>query len=561
MFEQAADISGFAEGGNDQGQFFHGANRLGRRRRQRCSWNPLHVGSTYHCTQRLGIEDKYTGLIRLRRRKFLSDLLAVAFFTVLGFAVMGYHPGAEDDGVYLTAVKACLNPALYPRDSSFFRLQLQATQFDAWMADFVGWTGIPLAWSELLWQAISLFVILLACASIARQLFSDKRAHWGAVAMVSAMFTLPVAGTALTVADQYLHPRNLATALILIAVATILAGRRWLAVPLLLLAFLVHPIMAAFGISFCSILSIASLGGVHEWVESRRLRRTEASAAAAAAPLGWIFSPPTASWRRALNSKKYFHLYRWTWYEWLGAIAPIFLFWLLWRFAEKRGERRMARFALAVLIYGVFQQAVALIVASTPALVRLTPMQPMRFLHLIYLFLALIGGGLLGEYLLKSSVWRWALFLLATNAGMFAAQRQLFPGSEHLEMPGRPTANPWQQAFAWIRENTPTGAYFAVGAHYMSEPGEDYHSFRALAERSEMADANKDAAMVAQVPELGPVWEREVDAQAGWANFKLADFERLKAEFGVDWVLVAYPQPAGLDCRWHNEALAVCRIP
>jgi hypothetical protein len=76
-----------------------------------------------------------------------------------------------------------------------------------------------------------------------------------------------------------------------------------------------------------------------------------------------------------------------------------------------------------------------------------------------------------------------------------------------------------------------------------------------------MADANKDAAMVAQVPELGPVWEREVDAQAGWANFKLADFERLKAEFGVDWVLVAYPQPAGLDCRWHNEALAVCRIP
>ena len=507
------------------------------------------------------IEDKYTGFIRLRRRKFLSDLLPVALFTVPAFCVMGYHPGAEDDGVYLTAVKASLNPALYPRDSSFFRLQLQATQFDAWMADFVRWTGIPLAWSELLWQVISLFLILMACGSIARHLFANKRAQWGASAMVAAMFTLPVAGTALTVADQYLHPRNVATALILIAVSAILAGRRWLAVPLLLVAFLVHPIMAAFAISFCCILSLASLDSVHDWIENRRLRGAEVVAAAASAPLGWIFSPPTASWRIALNSKKYFFLFRWTWYEWLGAIAPIFLFWLLWRFAEKLGERRMARFALAVFVYGVFQQAVAMVVASTPALVRLTPMQPMRFLHLIYLFLALIGGGLLGEYILKSSAWRWALFLLATNAGMFAAQRQLFPGSEHLELPGRPTANPWLQAFAWIRVNTPTGAYFAVGAHYMAAPGEDYHSFRALAERSELADANKDAAMVAQVPELGPVWERQVEAQAGWENFQLADFERLKAEFGVDWALVAYPEAAGLDCRWHNGTLAVCRVP
>jgi hypothetical protein len=41
----------------------------------------------------------------------------------------------------------------------------------------------------------------------------------------------------------------------------------------------------------------------------------------------------------------------------------------------------------------------------------------------------------------------------------------------------------------------------------------------------------------------------------------LADFERLKREFGVNWALVSYPQPAGLDCRWHNASLAVCEIP
>jgi hypothetical protein len=76
----------------------------------------------------------------------------------------------------------------------------------------------------------------------------------------------------------------------------------------------------------------------------------------------------------------------------------------------------------------------------------------MRYLHLLYYFMPLIAGCLLGKYLLKSSIWRWAVFLLVINAGMFAAQRELFAGSEHLELPGRATANPWLQAFTWIRQ-------------------------------------------------------------------------------------------------------------
>jgi hypothetical protein len=57
------------------------------------------------------------------------------------------------------------------------------------------------------------------------------------------------------------------------------------------------------------------------------------------------------------------------------------------------------------------------------------------------------------------------------------------------------------------------------------------------------------------------VWAQQVAAAKGWSRFQLADFERLKAEFGISWVVVTYPQPVGLDCHWHNDALAVCRIP
>jgi hypothetical protein len=483
------------------------------------------------------------------------NIILILAFSLLAMATMGYHPGIEDDGVYLTAIKSDLNPVLYPHDSAFFRVQLQATLFDKWVADFIRFTHIPVSVTELLFQFISILLIIAGSWSIARVLFEEERARWAGVALTAAMMTLPVAGTALYLADQHLHPRNIATALVMLAVSRILAGKRWHAVPLLLLSFVLHPIMAALGISFCFFLTMAMLDPVHVWLRSLR------DSLAAVVPLGWILESPTPVWHRALQTRSYYFLYSWTWYEWLGALGPLFLFWLLWRVALKQKETTLARFSLAIFSYGVFQQALAMIILKSPALVRLTPMQPMRFLHLIYCFMTLVGGCLLGKYLLKSNTWRWAAFLTIINVGMFASQRALYGSSQHLELPGIKSSNPWLQSFAWIRTNTPTDAYFAMDPNYLAAPGEDYHGFRALAERSQLADMVKDTSVVTQVPELGPAWERQVDATSGWQNFKLADFQRLKNDFGVDWVIVSLPQPAGLACEWHNASLAVCRIP
>lgn len=468
---------------------------------------------------------------------------------------MGFHPGLEDDGIYLAAVKANLNPALYPHNADFFRLQVQATVFDQFMAGFVRVTHMSVSWAELFWQLVSLFVVLWACYGIARRLFPEPRAQWAAVAMVSALFTLPVSGTALFLMDQHLHPRNLATALVLLAVGRVLEDRCWQAAPLLLLAFAFHPLMAALGISFCIFLTAALSETVP--VRLRALR----SSTAAAVPLGWVFEPANAGWRKALDTHTYYYLYKWHWYEWLGALAPLALFWLLWRLARARSETRLARFALAVFAYGVFQQALALVMLTPASLIRLTPLQPMRYLQLVYFFMTLVAGGLLGKFALKSRAWRWAAFLLVFNGGMLWAQCAEFSASQHIEWPGRAPSNPWLQAFSWIRNNTPADAYFALDPHYLEAPGEDYHGFRALAERSQLADAVKDAAAVTQVPELGPEWERQVTAEEGWRSFQIADFERLKQEFGVDWALVDLRQTAGLDCRWHNDLLAVCEIP
>ncbi len=282
--------------------------------------------------------------------------------------------------------------------------------------------------------------------------------------------------------------------------------------------------------------------------------------AAAFLPLGWVFDPPNPLWRKSVLMHSSLCLYHWAWYEWLGAFAPLVLFWLLSRLAHRRGDRLLRRFALAVVAYGAFQLALAMILLAIPSLIRLAPLQPMRFLHLVYFFMALLAGCLLGRTLLKASPWRWAVYLAVINGGMFLSQWMLFDNSYHLELPGRAAANPWLQAFEWVRLNTPTDAYFSLNPEFMAAPGEDDHSFRALAERGMMADNVKDPAVVTQVPALAPVWVRDVEARKGWKSFRLADFERLKAEFGVDWVVVSDPAPAGLDCRWHNGNLSVCRI-
>ncbi len=483
-----------------------------------------------------------------------DNLLRLLMLALLAFVTMGYHPGLEDDHVYLAAIQSDLNSHLYPHDAAFFRVQLQATVFDQFMAGFVRVTRVPVAYAELLWQFLAILVILGACWDIAQFLFEDAWVPWAGVAFVGAMLTLPVSGSALTLADQHLHPRNLSTALILLAVCAVLRRRGWLTAFLLIMAFAMHPVMAAFGVSFCLFLLLS------EWMGSRSWIRAGSTGLNAAAPLGWIFEAPTVQWRRALETRRYLFLYRWTWYEWLGALAPLALFVWLWRWALRRGNEKLSRFALAVACYGAFQQAVAMFMLGIPRFIRLTPLQPMRYLHLVYYAMVLVAGCLLGQFLLRRSLPRWVAFLALAFGGMFAGQRALYPASPHLELPWLQSSNPWVQAFLWIRQNTPVDAYFALDPGYMRAPGEEYHSFRALAERSQLADAIKDAAVVTQVPELGKEWARESDALVGWKNFKHADFEHLHQEFGVNWVLKSYPGSAGLRCMWHNSQLEVCQI-
>ena len=483
----------------------------------------------------------------LTNMKNLARLLGL---TALGMLVQGYHPGLEDDAYYLAAIKNNLNPALFPHDADFFKVLFQATAFDKLIALSVRWTHIPLAWGLFLWQCAATFLVLWGCWRIARRCFDKEYEQWAAVALVAALLTLPVSGSGLSLTDQHLHPRALATALILAAIVAVLDGKRVLAGLLLLAAFPLHLNMTPFGVSYCFFLMFNPM---------LNPKKSDHPQVAALIPLGWLFEPSSDAWRQAEATRQFYFLLHWHWYEWLGIVGPLAFLWWFRSLALGRRSIVMARVAERMVYFGVFQFAVALILMLPTRLERLRSLEPMRFLHLVYMLFVLLSGGLLARYILKRSVIRWLLLFVPLCAGMFYAQRQLYPYTVHLELPGRSSGNDWVEAFHWISQNTPVDSEFALDPQYMAMPGEDYHGFRALAERSVLADAIKDPCIVVRVPSLGPRWLRELHAQAGWRNFQKADFERLKSQMGVDWVVV--PKPVqGLTCPHKNARVSVCRI-
>jgi hypothetical protein len=489
-----------------------------------------------------------------------KTLVLLALLTAFAFSLLGYHPGLEDDAFYLAAIKRNLNPALFPHDAEFFRLQFQATIFDKLVALFVRLTHLSVAWTVLLWQLAAIFLLLQGCWRISRRCFAEPAAQWAAVTTIAVLLTLPVSGTAINLADQYLHPRTLATAAILAAIVAVRDRRLGVAGVLLAVASAIHAIMASFGISFCAFLLWNQRGS------RPRLQSSLPVAAALLLPLGWIFEPASDAWRQAAATRSFYFLGRWRWYEWLGVFAPLALLYALQRFLQRRREAGGEGPALpplvsSLLYYGVFQTVVGLLIMLPPSLERLRPFEPMRYLHLLYLLFFLILGGLLGRYFLEGHLYRWALLFVPLSAGMFYAQREMFSATEHLELPGIEPHNQWLQAFAWIRQNTPVDSLFALDPRYVELPGEDYHGFRALAERSALADYDKDAGMAARVPGLAPRWLREVNAQSGWQNFQSADFQRLNNDFGVNWVIVDRRNaPAGMTCRYEKQQLHVCRL-
>jgi ABC-type transport system involved in cytochrome c biogenesis ATPase subunit len=335
-----------------------------------------------------------------------------------------------------------------------------------------------------------------------------------------------------------------------LAVACALERRYVKAIAWLLGTALIHPLMPVYGILLLALLA---------WNQSRPAK---AELVAAAPVLGFLFERPTEAYHQAALLHWQHYVMRWPWYCWLGIIAPITVFYWFGRIARARGMANVELLCRSLWSFVLVALLGALILDIPPRFEEIARAQPLRSLHLAYVLLVLLAGGMAGRFVLKRSAARWTLLFLPLCAGMACVQFQLFPATEHIEWPGAASRNGWVETFEWVRQHTPVDAYFALDPRYMEQPGEDEQSFRAIAERSMLADVVKDSGAVTMFPRLAEKWWEQVEAHRDWNSFQAADFQRLKTRYGVDWVVLSRKPVAGLSCPYHNQNsnLAVCQV-
>jgi hypothetical protein len=476
-----------------------------------------------------------------------KDFFLLSLLTLGALLVHGYHPWVEDAEIYLPGVEKILQPQLFPFNAQFFQSHAQLTLFPNLIAASVRLSHLPLNAVLFFWQLTSIFLLLMACWELISQCFADSRARWAGVAMVAALLTLPVAGTALYIMDQYINPRNLVAFAVIFAIAKVIDRKYFQAGLFLLFAAAIHPLMSVFALSYCAVLIC-----IREF--DRRL------ATLALLPFGISFEPPSQAYHQVALSHSYFYLLQWHWYEWLGVIVPLALLWWFCRIARARKSRNLELLCRALIVYEFVYVVVGVVLSIPARFESVARLQPMRSLYLLYVLFFLFAGGLLGEYVFKNRAWRWAVLFVPVCAGMFLVQRDLFPASAHVEWPGVTSTNQWVEAFQWVRANTPRDAIFALDPWYMHIPGEDENGFEAIAQRSMLADAVKASGAVSMFPAMADEWLRQMQAQTGWSKFQAQDFRRLQAQYGVSWVVLQRPGIAGLECPYRNAAVLVCKV-
>lgn len=402
----------------------------------------------------------------------------------------GYRYAASDQAFYIPAVVRQLDPTAFPRDAALIDSQAKLTVVDEIVATAVRLTGLSLQQLFLGLYVGTLALLLGAGARIGSHLY---RTRW-AVAALAAGLTLrhAIAKTGANTLEAYFHPRQLAFALGLWAVAAFLERRGRAALVLLAAAAAIHPTTALW---FLIWLGAAALLGRPAW----RARLVTAAAVAAVGgaialwrgPLAGHLAIMDADWLAAIGEKDLFPL-AWPLDAWITNLVTIPIVLLCWRARQRAGltvpgETPVALGAMALVLLFVcwlpfdaahFALAVQMQVARVFWL--------LDFLATVYLVWWFAEGSaaaprraaLVASLLLAASLARgvYTCFVEFPDRRIFAVDVQ------HED---------WRDAMAFARASDPRSGWLA-DPHHAAKYGS---SLRAAGHRDVLMEAMKDRAI------------------------------------------------------------------
>ena len=500
--------------------------------------------------------------------------------------VHGYHPLAEDGGLYVTGIEYTLDRSLFPHYTAFVREHLSFSIFAPVTATIVRSTHLSLLSTLFLLNLLSVWMTLFAARQILRRVVPgisslSQRVQLAGVALLAAWWTMPVAGTSLMLMDPYVTARSFSTPLSLLAIAFALDEWSWpqlrpalQCVLCLAVAGALHPLMAAYGLAFvltvrASRIDLAFKTRIAAWLT------LTFSATVLAALLQVLAPPESAALHAATATRYYWFLSQWQWYEIFGLIGPLAVLCGLTRFRGHKMLPAAATLCHASLVAGSIAAFIALLFAHEASAIHLVArLQVLRLYLLIYAVMPMLIGAALyqscDDFLQRSRSritgvtlrLTPAIIITVSAAAMGYVQHQSFPLSQHVELPGRATDSPnsWVQAFLWARTNTPRDALFALDTKYVNTYGEDAQNFRATALRSSLPDYSKDGGEASITPSLAEQWQQGATAQQDLSQLSdVVRDERLRP-FGVTWVILHSTALTSHPCPYSNGTVKMCKL-
>lgn len=362
--------------------------------------------------------------------------------------------------------------------------------------------------------------------------------------------------------DPYVTARSFSTPLGLFALAAAI-DRRWaLTAFLLLLTGLMHPLMFVYVAVFVLLFILIDLD------RTRAAWRLSLAGVIASGGvyLATLHSTVAAAYRQAVLSRDYLFPGRWAWFEYLGLFLPLVILALALRWTASHTLAR--RLCLAAIMLGISATLSAFLFVHPSGPYALARLQPLRSFHMLYLVGIILLGGPIGDRLINSKMQdrrsliarSGGLAILFTAAfSMFLTQRHTYPLSRQIELPRTAPRSPWEQAFLWIRANTPANAVFAADPDLVLVRGEEGQGFRVMTGRSLLGDY-KDEGVVVVFPPLAGEWALQYNAQDGLD--RMTDAERMARlrPLGVNWLLLSGSAVTSLPCPYRNRISQVCEL-
>ena len=248
----------------------------------------------------------------------------------------GYRYAASDQAFYLPAVLRHLDPALFPRDAVLIDSQARLTVVDDVIAGVARATGLSLQHLFLVCYIATLVLLSGGAARIGGRLY---RSGWTVAALVAAL-TLrhAIAKSGANTLEGYFHPRQLAFALGLWAVALFLEHRERWAILLVAAAAALHPTTAVWFVIWLGVTMFVARPG---WRRGMLIGGLLGSVALGALAWGGMIAPRLvrmdAEWLAAIGDKDVFPL-RWPADAWLTNLVSIPVILLCWRSRARAGR-------------------------------------------------------------------------------------------------------------------------------------------------------------------------------------------------------------------------------